>query len=396
MNTEVSLSTNEIAQAESTYGSGAYNPQKVALVRGKGTRVWDSTGKEYFDCGTGIGVAVLGHAHPVLVEAVSDQISTLATSVNGYFHNDIRSQFYEKLVNISPTGLSKVFICNSGTEAVECALKLARVNTGRTDVISALRGFHGRTMGSLSATANPKYQEPFKPLVPGFSHVPFGDIDALKSAITKNTAAILLEPIQGEAGIYPAPDGYLQDVRNLCDQNGTLLILDEIQSGMGRTGTWFASEYDKVVPDIICLAKALGAGMPIGATIFKENLVFGKGQHGSTFGGNPLACRAGLAVIDTIQNDALLNHISEVGSHFKSGLEAIANSKSDKVSEIRGRGLMLAIQLRGRAGKTLSNLMNNGVLAVASGSTIIRMLAPYIISQPEVDEVLQRLEDSIE
>lgn len=388
--------TTEILQAESLYGSGAYKPLEIALVRGEGTRVWDSTGKEYIDCGTGVGVAALGHAHPALVAAISEQIAHLATCVNGYFHNDIRSQFYKALSEISPFDKTKIFISNSGTEAVECALKLARINTVRTDVITALRGFHGRTMGSLSATANPKYKEPFAPLIPGFAHVPYGDIDAIRDAINENTAAIMLEPIQGEAGIYPAPGGYLTAVRELCDQHGILLILDEIQSGMGRTGKWFAAEHDDVVPDIVCLAKALGAGIPVGATLFKESLSFERGQHGSTYGGNPLACRAGLTVIETIANENLLDHIADVGAHFKSGLEAIASSRPEQIGEVRGRGLMLALQLRGRAGKTLSNLMINNVLAVASGSTIIRFLPPYIITKSEVDEVLQRLEDSIE
>ena len=306
MNVEAQDRTSQIISAESIYGSGAYAPRPVALIRGEGARVWDSDGKEYLDFSTGIGVAVLGHAHPGLVSAISQQAGSLMTAVNGYFHNDVRSQLLEKLVEIMPAGLDRAFLSNSGTEAVECAIKLARVSTGRSEVIAAQRGFHGRTLGSLSATAKAAYQDPFAPLVPGFHHVPFGDIDELRSAISENTAAVLLEPIQGEAGIYPAPAGYIQAVKELCESTGTLLILDEIQSGMGRTGDWLASQYDDVVPDVVCLAKSLGGGVPIGATLFRQDLSFEKGQHGSTFGGNPLAACAALAVIDAIESQDLL------------------------------------------------------------------------------------------
>ena len=395
MNVEAKDLAGSLLSAESTFGSGAYVPRPLALVRGEGVHVWDADGNKYLDFSTGIGVAVLGHAHPRLVGAISDQASQLMTAVNGYFHNDVRAELLAKLVEISPEGLDRIFLSNSGTEAVECALKLARASTGRIEVIAANKGFHGRTLGSLSATAKAAYQDPFVPLVPGFGHVPFGDLDALANAVTEETAAVLLEPIQGEAGIFPAPEGYLAGAQAICKEQGALLILDEIQSGMGRTGQWLASQHDDVVPDIACLAKALGGGVPVGATLFNENLKFEKGQHGSTFGGNPLAARAALAVIESIEQENLLENVSDVGAYFRSGLESLADAKSDLIKEVRGRGLMLGVQMRGRIGKTMQNLYDRGFLAVASGSTIIRMLPPYIVSSTDIDAALNIIEDSL-
>jgi acetylornithine/LysW-gamma-L-lysine aminotransferase len=379
---------------ELQHASGAYNAKPLALVRGDGVKIWDADGKEYLDCNTGIGVAALGHNHPALTEAIADQARTLMTANSGYFHNDVRAAFLDKLCSVTPGDMNRVFLCNSGSEAIETTLKLAKVLTGRTGVIAAMRGFHGRTMGSLAATWNPKYREPFEPGVPGCNHVPFGDVEALEAAISDETAAMLLEPIQGEGGIYPAPDGYLKAARELCDRHGTLLIFDEIQSGMGRTGEWFAGQHqDGIIPDAMALAKALGAGVPIGAAVFKENLQFEKGQHGSTYGGNPLASRAGLAMIDIMQSDNLLDNINEVGAYFKQGLEMFVESKPEKVREVRGRGLMLAVQLRGKVGPILSALLDHGILAVSSGSTAIRFLPPFIFSQENADQVLNALDE---
>jgi len=387
----------ELLQTEHRFGSGAFSPLNIALVRGQGSRVWDDEGNEYIDCATGIGVAALGHTHPQLTEAISDQIKTLATCANGYYHNDVRYKYLSELTKISPEGLDRVFICNSGTEAVETAIKLARAATGRTEIITALRSFHGRTMGSLSATASPKYQQPFEPMLPGFSHVPFGDIEALRGEISNTTAAVMLEPVQGEAGIYPAPEGYLKAVRELCDSHGALLIFDEIQSGMGRTSKWFACNHEGVSPDIITAAKALGGGFPVGVSIFRSDLQFGKGLHGSTYGGNPLACRAGLTVIEVIRDQKLLHNVADRGSQFIDGFNRIAAAHPDRVRDVRGRGLMLAIEMRTRAGAVLQKLMASGVLALScNSSTSVRLLPPYIISQSEVDEVLNKLEDAIQ
>lgn len=392
MNTQTQAAADWVA-TEIKHASGAYAPKPITFVRGEGVRMWDADGKEYIDCGTGIGVAALGHAHPTLTKAIADQAGTLMTVAAGYYHNDVRSAFMEKLAQIAPEGLNRVFVSNSGTESIEAALKMAKLKTGRSGVVAAIRGFHGRTMGTLGATWKKAYREPFFPLVPGYSHVPFGDVHAIQNEVTKETAAVLLEPIQGEGGIYPAPEGYLKKVRQICDEVGALLILDEVQSGMGRTGKWFACEHYNVIPDALCLAKALGAGVPIGATVFKDELMFEKGQHGSTFGGNPLACRAGLTVIATIESESLLEHVAEVGEYFKEGLLALADIKPDKIKEVRGMGLMLAVQTKDKVGPVLSGLLENGVLALGATPTSMRFLPPYIISKDEVDHVLSVLDD---
>jgi len=380
---------------EAAHASGAYAPRPITFVRGQGARLWDDRGNEYLDFATGIGVAALGHAHPALVEAIAAQAGALMTCAAGYFHSDARARFVDRLASIAPGDLNRVFLSNSGTEAIEGALKLARAHTGRSGIVAAMRGFHGRTFGALSATWKSSYRKPFEPLVPGFSHVPYGDIDALREAVTDETAAVLLEPIQGEAGVYPAPDGYLAAARALCDARGALLILDEIQSGMGRTGRWFACEHDGVVPDALCLAKALGGGVPIGATVLRESLAFERGQHGSTFGGNPLACRAGLAVIETIARDGLLDHITRVGAHLGAGLQRLVEAHPESAREARGRGLMWALQLRGKAGPVLEALMEAGVLALLGGSTAVRLLPPYIVTEAEVDRVLNALDAAL-
>jgi len=382
-------------EIETRHASVAYRPRPVTFVRGEGTRLWDDEGHEYLDFGTGIGVAALGHAHPALAQALAEQARTLMTCMPGYYHNDVRASFLDKLASIAPGNLKRVFLSNSGSEAVETALKLAKKHTGRGRIVAAMRAFHGRTLGSLSATWKAAYKKPFLPLVPGYAHVPFGDVEALGESVTDETAALLLEPIQGEGGIYPAPEGYLQAARDLCDAHGALLIFDEVQSGMGRTGTWFACEHDAVVPDVVCLAKALGGGVPLGATVFDTALGFEKGQHGSTFGGNPLACRAGLTVIETILSEGLLENAARVGAHFASGLQHLVETKPEQLREVRGRGVMLALQLRSKAGPVLSALQERGVLALSGGTTALRFLPPLNVTPAEVERVLEALEQAL-
>jgi len=384
--------TLDAVQTEADHGSGAYAPIPVVIVRGQGTRLWDEQGKEYLDFGSGIGVAALGHAHPALTHALSEQAATLMTCVNGYYHNDVRAQLLQALERITPSALSRFFLCNSGTEAIEAALKLARLHTGRTRFVAANGGFHGRTLGALSATWKPKYRKPFEPLLLEVHHVPFNDVEALEQTVTEETAAVLLETVQGEAGIHPATPAYLEAARRLCDERGALLILDEVQCGMGRSGTWFACERYGVIPDVLCAAKALGGGVPAGAVAVREGFVFKKGQHGSTYGGNPLAARAALTVIKTIEGEGLLEHVARLGEYFKSGLQALAEAQPEKVRDVRGVGLMLALELRQKAGPALKALMERGVLAITAGATTLRFLPPYIVTQSEVDEVLQALE----
>ncbi len=378
---------------EERHGSGAYGAWPITLVRGEGTRIWDADGNEYLDFATSIGVASIGHGNPFLQQAVSDQAGLLMAAHNGYYGNDIRAQFLEKLSSISPEGLERVFLCNSGTEAVEGAIKLARAHTGRKQVVAAMRSFHGRTLGALSATWNKAFRQPFEPLVPGFVHIPFGNKEILAEAINEQTAAIILEPVQGEGGVYPAPEGYLNEARRLCDEHGTILILDEVQSGGGRTGKWFACEHYAVVPDVLTIAKGLGGGVPIGAVIMGSHVGFKKKEHGSTFGGNPFSCRAGLAVIQYIEENDLLPKVVELGAFFLRGLSELAQEKPETIREVRGLGLMLALQLKHSAGPTLVKLRNSGVLALTAGKTNIRFLPPLTVTSDEVEQVINVVRD---
>ena len=384
--------TEDIIHLEAAHGSGAHSPAPVVMVEGQGVHLLDGEGNRYLDCTSGIGVAALGHAHPALVRAISEQAGRLITCASAYYHNDVRSQLQKRLSQITPGDLNRVFLCNSGTEAVETALKLARLSTKRAGIVAAMRGYHGRTLGALTATWKLSYRKPFEPLIAGMTHVPYNDVPALEQAITQETAAVLLETVQGEGGIHPATPEFLQVARRLCDERGALLILDEVQCGMGRTGRWFACEHYGIVPDVLCLAKALGGGMPVAATAFCEALSFKKGQHGSTYGGNPLACRAALAVISTIENSQLLDNVARVGSYFLERLRALHQANPQKVREVRGMGLMLALELRHKAGPVIEALMGRGVLALFGGTTIVRFLPPYIFTQADVDEAVNALE----
>lgn len=286
---------------EDTFEAQTYAKRPVVIVRGKGALVWDTEGKEYIDCVAGHGVSLTGHCHPKIVEAIKRQAEKLITCP-GILYNDARAELVEKLAKIAPKGLTRTFLSNSGTEAVECAIKVARKYTGKKEIIAMTKGFHGRSLGALSATWEKKYREPFEPLVPGFNHVKFGDADEVREAINENTAAVIVEPVQGEAGIYPAPEGYLKELREICDEKDVLLIFDEIQSGLGRTGEMFACMHWGVTPDIMTLAKGIAGGVPMGATIAREEVMnsLKEGEHGTTFGGNPLACAAANTTLDVI------------------------------------------------------------------------------------------------
>lgn len=377
---------------EDRYSSGVYSRQDVQIVKGSGTSVWDEEGNEYLDLATGIGVAAVGNANEVVAEAICEQAKGLVTCPPSYFYNDVRADLMEKLAEITPGDLEKSFLCNSGTEAIEASIKFARVFTGRKEVIGAMRGFHGRTLGSLSATWKRKYSKPFKPLVPGFSHVPYGDLEKLGEAVSEETAAVLLEPIQGEGGIYLPDDGYFQGARELCDEHGAILVFDEVQTGFGRTGRMFACEHWGVAPDIMALAKAMGGGFPIGASVFRGDMEFKTGLHGSTFGGNPLAAAASLAAIEYIEDNDLVKNAGEVGAYFMEGLEEL-NEEKKLIREIRGKGLMLAVQLRKKSGVYLDELMEHGILALPAGSTVVRFLPPLELMTEEVDRVLEVLRE---
>ncbi len=381
----------KISEIEEEYTSGVYAKKPLEIVRGVGTKVWDSQGREYIDCTGGIGVASVGHSNGYVAQAITQQANRLLTCPDAHFYNDKRAKLLEKLSEISPGDLKRSFLCNSGTEAVEAAIKFARGHTGKPKIVAAMRGFHGRTLGALSATWKSTYREPFRPLVPGFKHLPYGELEELEREIKDgDTAAVLLEPIQGESGVHLPPPDYLKGARELCDRHEALLIMDEIQTGFGRTGRMFACEHWDIVPDILCVAKALGGGLPIGAAIMREEIKLNRGLHGSTFGGNPLAASAALATIEYVQKNDLPGKAEERGGYFLGRLKEF--EPRDIVREARGLGLMLALQLKRKSGPYLNSLMEKGVLALPAGGTVIRFLPPLEITREEIDQAVEALD----
>jgi acetylornithine/LysW-gamma-L-lysine aminotransferase len=379
----------DIIEIESKHTSGLYAKQPIAMVRGLGATLWDADGNAYIDCSSGHGVANLGHAHPKVAAAIADQATQLITLFET-FPNNQRAALMEKLTALTP-GLDRVFFCNSGTESVEAAIKFSRLSTGRTGIVAAMRGFHGRTMGSLSATWNKKYREPFAPLIPDFSHVPYNQIEALEKAVSDKTAAVILEPVQGEGGVYPADPGYLEAAQRLCAERGALLIIDEVQTGFGRTGKIFAYQHYSITPDLVCCAKSLAGGVPIGAVLIGgrvENLT--PGVHGSTFGGNPLSCAAGLAALTVIEEENLCGQAAEKGAYLMEKLKAI---QSPNIREVRGLGLMIGIELKQKVAPYLRALQEKRIIALNAGMTVIRLLPPLVIPYDQIDQVLAALEE---
>jgi len=383
----------EIIETENRFLANVFSKKPIVLTRGKGALVWDINGKEYLDCSTSYGVALLGHCHPKIVEAIQTQAQQLITCHSCYY-NDRRAEFIQKLVNITPQGLDKAFLSNSGAEAVECAIKLARKFTGKPEIIALMGGFHGKTMGALSATWDKKYREPFMPLVPEIKHVPPDNTQKLREAITDKTAAILMEPIRGEGGIRVPPDGYLQEVRDICDRRNILLILDEVQTSFGRTGKLFGCQNWNVTPDVMCLAKPFAGGLPIGITIAKENIMSALkiGEHSTTFSGSPLVCAAGCAAIDTLIEEKLTEHVADIGRYFKAGLDSLM-AKHRIIKEVRGLGLMLGIELRYDALNVILKAADRGVLVLDAGRTVVRLLPPLIINKNQIDRAVKVLDD---
>jgi len=378
-----------IQEQENRYTSGLYTKRPIAIVRGMGARLWDSDGRVYIDCAGAQGAGNLGHANPAVAEAIATQARTLI-SCPEMFYNDKRAELMERLVGIAPAGLSHVFLCNSGTEAVEAALKFARLVTGRREVVATMRGFHGRTMGALSATWEKKYREPFEPLVPGFRHVAYNDLAALDQAVNDQTAAVILEVVQGEGGVRPGSPEFLRGAQALCRQRGALLIVDEVQTGFGRTGAMFACEHLGLQPDLMCVAKSMAGGLPMGAVLMGERVgVLPAQVHGSTFGGNPLACAASLAAIDYLESNHLPEHAAELGTWFMARLSRI---QSPVIREVRGKGLMVGIELKQKVTPYLQGLMAEGVLALPAGLTVLRFLPPLVISQAELAQAADAVE----
>ncbi len=369
---------------EALHTSGVYPKRDLTIVRGMGARVWDANGREYIDCVAGHGVANLGHCHPAVVEAIEKQARHLITCPE-VFHNDQRARLLAHLTSIAPGEMQRAFLCNSGAEAVEAALKFARISTGRTEVISTLRSFHGRTMGALTLTGQKKHRVPFEPLVPDVSHIPYNNIEALSGAVSERTAAMILEVVQGEGGVRPAEPDYLHAAQRLCRDHGALLILDEVQTGLGRTGKMFACEHYDLEPDILCLAKSLAGGLPMGATLLGPRVVaLPSGAHGSTFGGNPLACAVALAVLEALEAEKLPERAAQLGEHFLGHLRA---ADLPCVSEVRGLGLMIGIELTQKVTPLLRALQEQGVLALPAGKTVLRLLPPLVISTEEWEQV---------
>jgi len=377
----------DIIETENKHTSGLYTKQPIIFVRGQGALLWDTDGNEYIDCAAGHGVANLGHAHPKVAAAIAEQSTQLVTLFET-FYNDKRAALMDKITTLVP-GLDKVFFCNSGTEAVEAALKFARVSTGRTNIIAAMRGFHGRTMGALSATYNKKYKEAFEPLVPGFSHVAYNNIAALEGAVTDQVAAVILEAVQGEGGVYPADPAYLQAARRICTDQGTLLIIDEIQAGLGRTGKMFAFQHSGITPDIVCIAKSLAGGLPMGAVLFGDSVKnLAPGLHGSTFGGNPLACAAAVAALTAIQEEDLPGQAAAKGAYLMEELKSI---ESPLIREVRGLGLMVGIELKQKVAPYLQALQDRHIIALNAGLTTLRLLPPLVITREQLDRVVAAL-----
>jgi len=383
-----SLATNaDIIAQEAHYTSGLYPKRPLAIVRGEGARLYDAEGRAYIDCVGGQGAANLGHGHPAIVAAIREQAERLI-SCPEIFPNDARAAYLAELAAALPFP-ARIFLCNSGAEAVEAALKFARLLTGRPGIVATMRGFHGRTMGALSATWESKYREPFLPLVPEFSHVPYGNLDALRAAVGPQTAAVLVEPVQGEGGVRPAPPGYLAGVAEICAAAGALLLVDEVQTGFGRTGKLFAIEHSGVTPDLLILAKSIAAGVPMGAVaIHERHGPLPTGAHGSTFGGNPLACAAARAALRVYQTERIPEQAATKGAWL---MQTLRDLKLPAVREVRGLGLLVGLELKSRSQPAIAALLERGVLALPAGPNVLRLLPPLVIEQADLERVVEAI-----
>lgn len=384
-----------VIEATDKYTAANYARFPVAFVRGEGVRLFDENGKSYLDMFSGLAVSALGHGHKGLAEAISDQASKLIHTSN-LFYNAPGAELAERLV--TSTFADRVFFCNSGTEANEAAIKMARrARPGRTGIVTAYGSFHGRTLGSLAATGQPDLQEGFGPMPGGFTYVEYDDADALRAAVDETTAAVMVEPIIGEGGVIVPADDYLAKLREICDDAGALLILDEVQTGVGRTGTLYAYEDSGIAPDILTSAKGLAGGLPIGAVLANEETAaaFVPGTHGSTFGSNPVACRAALAVLDALQSAAVLENVRSAGAHLAGRLQKLA-STSEKVRSVRGKGLMWGIVLDRPARPLVETALERGLVINATAGDVVRLLPPLVISNAEIDEGIDLIETLLE
>ncbi|MDD3753185.1 MAG: acetylornithine transaminase [Methanobacterium sp.] len=387
------MNTEKIIDLDKDYVMQTYGRQPLALKKGKGAVVWDVEGVPYIDCVAGIAVNNVGHAHPRVAEAISKQAHKLIHTSNIYYTEE-QVRLAKQLVEISPH--QKAFFCNSGAEANEGAIKLARKFTGKGDIIAMENSFHGRTITTITATGQHKYKKGFGPLPPGFNHVPYGDLEAVGDAITEKTAAVLVEPVQGEGGIIIPPQGYLDELKKICHENDVLLIFDEVQTGFGRTGEMFASQTFKVTPDITTLAKAIAGGFPMGAILASAEVgsAFEPGDHAATFGGGPLACAAGLASIQTIQEEGLVVKSRENGIYFQNELKELFQEHG-RVEDVRGVGLMLGIEMDMPCTQMVDTMRHQGVLVNCTAENVLRLVPPLVITREQLDNVTNHLDEVI-
>ena len=378
--------------SEDQFMGNLYQRFPVTIEKGVGAHVWDIDGKEYIDCMCGYGVALVGHQNQRVNKAIKEQLDKIIT-VHSSLYNKTREEFLKLLIGLAPKGLTQVHLNNSGAEAIEAAIKFARKFTGKKGMIAMKGSYHGKSFGALSLTFNPKYRKPFQPLVEKVSFASFGDIESLRSVIDDDTAFVILEPIQGESGIIVAPEGFLQEVRKLCDEKGILLIFDEIQAGLGRTGRLWACDHWNTAPDILCLAKGIAGGVPMGVTLVRPDILssMNKGEHSSTFGGNPISCAAGIAALKALTEDGLIENSEKMGKIFREGLEKL-KEKHTMIREIRGKGLMIGIEMKFEIKDILMGLIREGVLMLYSGRNILRILPPLVISEKDITKVLHALD----
>ena len=373
---------------QNEYEFDVYGKRGILIEHGNGVNVYDSNGKKYLDCAAGIGVAAVGHANKEIADAIYKQLQKISV-VPGMFYNDMKAMLLKKLYEITSPNLKRTFLTNSGTESIEGALKFTRYTTGKTDFVCAMKSFHGRSMGSLSATFKKQYKEDFAPLVEGFSFAPMNNFEKFIGKVTPKTAGIILELVQGEGGINIAEQEFVKNIREYCTKHNLILIIDEVQTGFGRTGKMFAYEHYDIQPDILCVAKAMGGGVPVGAIICDEKIKIPFGKHGSTFGGNPLSSSAALATINYIEENNLVSNAKTKGEKLLKGLKTIDNPK---IREVRGLGLMIAIELKEKVKPYMQKLLEEGVIVLSAGMTVLRLLPPLIISDDDVQLIVEKIE----
>ena len=375
--------------------ANAYAKRPVVIVKGSGDLLWDKDGKEYIDCTGSYGSCIVGYCHPKVVEAIKNQSEKL-TSCHGFMYSEPRSELLQRIAKMVPEGLDRVFLSNSGAEAVECALKLARKYTGKKEIIAMMGAYHGKTLGALSVTWDKKYRDPFMPLIPQVKHVPFGNIEKLKEIISTDTAAVITEPIQGEGGVRFPPNGFLERLRELCNEKGILLIIDEIQTGFGRTGRLFAFQHYGIVPDITCLAKGVAGGIPIGLTLAKNEIMSSLkvGEHSTTYGGNPIACAAAAATIDILEQENLPEKARAQGEYLVSKLNQLRDDHAI-IREVRGLGLMIGVEMRFEVLDIILRSLERGVLMLDAGRNVLRFLPPLVITRAHIDRTIEILDEVI-